>query len=90
MRKTMHEFVWYTTIWPVLCANSIISSARWISMSTNNSLIQGIALDPFLLTGRGDVAYMIADISEVREDQIKDIYKKLAATPFNIVTRMLY
>ena len=33
---------------------------------------------------------MIADISEVREDQIKDIYKKLAATPFNIVTRMLY
>jgi hypothetical protein len=33
---------------------------------------------------------MIADISEVREDQIKDIYKKLSATPFNIVTRMLY
>jgi D-3-phosphoglycerate dehydrogenase / 2-oxoglutarate reductase len=43
-----------------------------------------------LLIGRGDVAYMIADISEVREDQIKDIYKKLSATPFNIVTRMLY
>jgi hypothetical protein len=39
---------------------------------------------------RGDVAYMIADISEVREDQIKDIYKKLSGTPFNIVTRMLY
>lgn len=34
---------------------------------------------------------MIADISEVHEDhQIKDIYKKLSATPFNIVTRILY
>jgi len=33
---------------------------------------------------------MIADISEVHEDQLKDIYKKLSATPFNIVTRMLY
>ena len=39
---------------------------------------------------RGDVAYMIADISSVREDQIKDIYKKLVATPYNITTRMLY
>ena len=86
----MLEFVWCTTIWPVLCVSSIISSAKWISMWTNSSPIQGITLDPFLLTGRGDVAYMIADISEVREDQIKDIYKKLAATPFNIVTRMLY
>jgi hypothetical protein len=90
MRKIMHEFVWYTTIWLALCVSSIISSVRWISMWTNNSLIQGIGLDPFLLTGRGNVAYMIADISQVREDQIKDIYKKLAATPFNIVTRMLY
>lgn len=42
------------------------------------------------LINRGDVAYMVSDISEVREDQIKDIYKKLSATPFNIVTRMLY
>ena len=39
---------------------------------------------------RRDVAYMIADVSEVRVDQIKDIYEKLSATPFNIVTRMLY
>jgi D-3-phosphoglycerate dehydrogenase / 2-oxoglutarate reductase len=42
------------------------------------------------LINRGDVAYMVSDISEVREDQIKDIYKKLSSTPFNIVTRMLY
>jgi D-3-phosphoglycerate dehydrogenase len=53
--------------------------------SDSRSVLYGI-----LLIGRGDVAYMIADISEVREDQIKDIYKKLSATPFNIVTRMLY
>jgi len=86
----MHEFVWYTTIWPALCVSSIISSARWVSTWTNNSPIQGLVSYVFFLTCRGDVAYMIADISEVRGDQIKDIYKKLAATPFNIVTRMLY
>lgn len=86
----MLESVLCTTIWPVLYVSSIIFLAKWISMWTNSSLIQGITLDSLLLTARGDVAYMIADISEVREDQIKDIYKKLAATPFNIVTRMLY
>jgi D-3-phosphoglycerate dehydrogenase len=39
---------------------------------------------------RGDVAYMIADISEVTQDQIRDIYKKLSSTQFNIMTRVLY
>lgn len=33
---------------------------------------------------------MIADISEVTQDQIRDIYKKLSSTQFNIMTRVLY
>ena len=61
-------------------------------MLTNSFRIRGILSFDFIVSNscRGDVAYMIADISEVHEDQLKDIYKKLSATPFNIVTRMLY
>jgi hypothetical protein len=80
----------FITTWQVLCENSTIFSVKLISTSTSNSPIQGTVLYAILLTIRRDVAYMIADVSEVREDQIKDIYNKLAATPFNIVTRMLY
>lgn len=77
--------------WPELFESSITSSVKSISTLTNNSPTLGIPSNYLSADARrGDVAYMIADISEVREDQIKDIYKKLSATPFNIVTRMLY
>jgi D-3-phosphoglycerate dehydrogenase / 2-oxoglutarate reductase len=80
----------YIITWQELFASSTIFSVKSISMSINNFRTPGSVLSSDRLICRGDVAYMIADISEVHEDQIKDVYTKLSATPFNIVTRMLY
>lgn len=88
-KKIMLGSASYTITWPVRSANSIIFSVKSISMWTSNFPTQG---SPFACVTdyRRDVAYMIADISEVNQDQIKDIYKKLSTTPFNIMTRVLY
>jgi len=88
----MLVFVWCIIIWLVPYVNSTRFSVNWISTSRNSSQIPGNIQSPIskLTRYRRDVAYMIADISEVTQDQIKDIYKKLSATPFNITTRILY
>jgi hypothetical protein len=87
----MRVFVLCIIIWLVRYVSSTGSSRNWISTWTNNSRIHG-NLHSFSRAyfGRGDVAYMIADISEVTQDQIKDIYQKLSSTQFNIMTRVLY
>lgn len=39
---------------------------------------------------RGEVAYLMADVSGITDDDIKRLYNELEATPFNISTRLLY
>ncbi|CAI6333347.1 unnamed protein product [Periconia digitata] len=39
---------------------------------------------------RGDVAYLMADVSEVKEDEIKDLFQSLENLSAGIRTRMLY
>jgi len=99
-KRTMLESVSCIITWPELFGSSTTYSVKSILTLINSSPTLGTPPSPppfnpifhylYANARRGDVAYMIADISEVREDQIKDIYKKLSATPFNIVTRMLY
>jgi hypothetical protein len=87
----MLVFVLCIIIWLVRYVSSTGSSRNWISTLTNSSRIHGTISCVFnAYFARGDVAYMIADISEVTQDQIRDIYKKLSSTQFNIMTRVLY
>ncbi|CAO3644001.1 unnamed protein product [Cunninghamella echinulata] len=39
---------------------------------------------------KGDIAYVMADISNVTENQLHSLYDAITATPANIKTRMLY
>lgn len=39
---------------------------------------------------RGDIAYMLCDISGVSEEEVKDIYESISSTSANILTRLLY
>lgn len=39
---------------------------------------------------RGDVAYLMADCSEVKEDEIRDLFQSLEELPSRLRTRMLY
>lgn len=39
---------------------------------------------------RGDIAYLMADIADVDQADIKTLYEKLEQTPFKISTRLLY
>ncbi|KAG0175689.1 D-3-phosphoglycerate dehydrogenase 2 [Apophysomyces sp. BC1034] len=39
---------------------------------------------------KGDIAYVMADIANVTDEQLHNIYGAITATPANIVTRMLY
>jgi D-3-phosphoglycerate dehydrogenase len=39
---------------------------------------------------RGDVAYLLADVSEVREEEIKDLFQSLEGLSSRVRTRMLY
>jgi D-3-phosphoglycerate dehydrogenase len=89
-RRIMPVFALCIITWLGLCGSSTTFFSEVdinVDKQFSDSRFFFVVLE---LTDRGDVAYMIADISEVREDQIKDIYKKLSSTPFNIVTRMLY
>ncbi|KAI8379293.1 uncharacterized protein BYT42DRAFT_531962 [Radiomyces spectabilis] len=39
---------------------------------------------------KGDIAYVMADISNVTQDHLQSLYEKITATPANIRTRILY
>ncbi|KAI8097040.1 uncharacterized protein BX664DRAFT_325455 [Halteromyces radiatus] len=39
---------------------------------------------------KGDIAYVMADISKVTQDQLHNLYDAITATPANIKTRVLY
>ncbi|KAI7821889.1 hypothetical protein BC939DRAFT_487224 [Gamsiella multidivaricata] len=39
---------------------------------------------------KGKIAYLMADISDVTQEQIQEIYRRVSETPTNIITRVLY
>lgn len=47
-------------------------------------------VDKQMTDSRGDVAYLMADISNVNQDEIKDLYQRLEDLGSKIRTRVLY
>ncbi|KAK5993152.1 D-3-phosphoglycerate dehydrogenase 1 [Cladobotryum mycophilum] len=55
-----------------------------------NEILGDHNVDKQISDSKGDVAYLMADISSVRYEQIKDIYESLEALSSRIMTRVLY
>ncbi|KAJ5661619.1 uncharacterized protein N7477_009235 [Penicillium maclennaniae] len=55
-----------------------------------NEIIGDHNVDKQMTDSRGDVAYLMADISDVDSANIKDLYERLENLPSRIMTRILY
>jgi D-3-phosphoglycerate dehydrogenase len=55
-----------------------------------NEIIGDHNVDKQMTDSRGDVAYLMADISDVDSANIKDLYERLESLPSRIMTRILY
>jgi D-3-phosphoglycerate dehydrogenase len=55
-----------------------------------NTLLGTHNIDKQTSDSRGDVAYLMADISDVKEGEIKDLYVSLEGLQSGIRTRVLY
>lgn len=54
-----------------------------------NEILGNHNVDKQHTDSRQGIAYLMADISDVSEDEIADIYKRVSQTPANILTRLL-
>lgn len=59
-------------------------------LKTVNNILSNHNIDKQFTDSRGDVAYLMADISDVDLTDIKSIYDQLEQTPYKIATRLLY
>jgi D-3-phosphoglycerate dehydrogenase len=59
-------------------------------LKTVNNILSNHNIDKQFTDSRGDVAYLMADISEVDITDIKSLYEQLEQTPYKIATRLLY
>ena len=55
-----------------------------------NEILGDHNVDKQISDSKGDVAYLMADISHVRFEQIKDIFESLEALSSRVLTRVLY
>lgn len=55
-----------------------------------NEILGDHNVDKQMTDSRGDVAYLMADISNVNVDEIKDLYQSLEQLSSRIRTRFLY
>lgn len=55
-----------------------------------NDIISPFNVEKQYSDSRGSIAYLMADISNVSEAEIKEINDKVSATPANVMTRVLY
>ena len=55
-----------------------------------NSILGDHNVDKQTSDSRGDVAYLMADVSDVSNDQIKSLSESLEALSSRIMTRVLY
>jgi D-3-phosphoglycerate dehydrogenase len=59
-------------------------------LKTVNNILSNHNIDKQFTDSRGDVAYLMADISDVDITDIKSLYEQLEQTPYKIATRLLY
>ncbi|ANB15767.1 phosphoglycerate dehydrogenase SER33 [Sugiyamaella lignohabitans] len=59
-------------------------------LRTVNEIFAEHNIDKQFSDSEGDIAYLMADISDVYESDIKKLYEQLEQTPFKIRTRLLY
>ena len=55
-----------------------------------NEILGDHNVDKQMTDSRGDVAYLMADISNVRENEVAELYRELEGLKARIVTRILY
>ena len=58
-------------------------------LKTVNNILSIITLKQFS-DSQGDIAYLMADISDVDISDIQSLYEQLEQTPYKIATRLLY
>lgn len=54
-----------------------------------NQILGNFNITKQFTDSRGDIAYLLADVSDVSLDQIRDIYSEISDMPTNIKTRLL-
>lgn len=59
-------------------------------LKTVNNILSNHNIEKQFSDSRGDVAYLMADISDVDLADIKSLYEQLEQTPYKIATRLLY
>ncbi|GMM43725.1 phosphoglycerate dehydrogenase [Pichia kluyveri] len=59
-------------------------------LKTVNQILSDYNIEKQFSDSRGDIAYLMADVSGVNSDDIKNLYTELEATSYNISTRLLY
>lgn len=59
-------------------------------LKTVNNILSNHNIEKQFSDSRGDVAYLMADISDVDITDIKSLYEQLEQTPYKIATRLLY
>jgi D-3-phosphoglycerate dehydrogenase len=59
-------------------------------LKTVNNILSNHNIEKQFSDSRGDVAYLMADISDVDLADIKLLYEQLEQTPYKIATRLLY
>ncbi|ODV70114.1 D-3-phosphoglycerate dehydrogenase 1 [Hyphopichia burtonii NRRL Y-1933] len=59
-------------------------------LKTVNNILSNHNIEKQFTDSRGDVAYLMADISQVDLADIKSLYEQLEQTPYKIATRLLY
>ncbi|ODV80199.1 uncharacterized protein CANTADRAFT_25879 [Suhomyces tanzawaensis NRRL Y-17324] len=59
-------------------------------LKTVNNILSNHNIEKQYTNSRGDVAYLMADISDVDITDIKSLYEQLEQTPYKIATRLLY
>lgn len=59
-------------------------------LKTVNNILSNHNIEKQFTDSRGDVAYLMTDISDVNLDDIKSLYEQLEKTQYKIATRLLY
>ena len=59
-------------------------------LRTVNEILASYNIEKQFSDSQGDLAYLMADISDVDQSDIKKLYDQLESTPFIIRTRLLY
>lgn len=59
-------------------------------LKTVNNILSNHNIEKQFTDSRGDVAYLMTDISDVDNSDIKSLYEQLEQTPYKIATRLLY